>query len=334
MNNQFFKLASSVLFLVSASFAGISVSSPVSGTSVGSPVHVVATVVSTNPIASMKVYVDNNLAYSTKSAKIDTYVSMASGTHSVVIQSWDSAGAVQKSALTISVSGTTTTTTSTTTTTTTTAPKYSDIEQMTGWQSCDSCAGPGGTGPTIPYSMTQLISTPSMDGKSAQFYVGGDTAYSQALWWKQLGSNSAVKNFVYDLYFYVKDPNVPQALEFDVNQSTGGYKYIFGTECSLKQTGSPWRIWDPKAATWVNSGVTCAKPLAYSWNHLTWEMQRVGTQVRYISVTLNGQKSYLNKYYYAKASSANEVNVAFQMDKNKYSTDYSVWLDKVSLNYW
>jgi hypothetical protein len=29
-----------------------------------------------------------------------------------------------------------------------------------------------------------------------------------------------------------------------------------------------------------------------------------------------------------------ELNVAFQMDGNKYMTDYSVWLDKVSLTAW
>ncbi|MCA1554756.1 MAG: hypothetical protein LC737_10295, partial [Chloroflexi bacterium] len=325
------KLATTVLMLVTASFAGVTVSSPSNGSTVGTPAHFVASATSTNPVVAMKIYVDNNIAYSVSAAKIDTYVSMATGKHAIVVQSWDSKGLVSKSSFSVSISGTTSTSTSTTTTT---APTYTDIEQMTGWQSCDSCAGPGGTGPTIPYSITQNVSSPSLDGKSAQFYVGGDTPYSQALWWKQLGGNSAVKNFVYELDFYIKDPNAAQALEFDVNQSTGGLKYIFGTECSYKQTGSPWRIWDPQHATWLNSGATCVKPAAYSWNHLKWEFQRVGSQVRYISVTLNGKTQYINRYYYAKSSSAYEVNVAFQMDKNSASTDYSVWLDNVSLNYW
>jgi hypothetical protein len=333
LKNQFFKLATTVLFLVAASYAGVNVSSPVNGSTVGSPVHVVASASAANPIVAMKVYVDNAIKYSTSSAKIDTYLSMATGTRYITVQSWDSKGYVQKSSLKVNV-GTASSDTSATSTSTSTSPKYSRIEEMSGWASCDACAGPGGTGPTVPYSMTQGISSPSMDGKSAKFYVGGDTPYSQALWWKQLGGNSAVKNFVYDLYFYIKDPNAPQALEFDVNQSTGGYKYIFGTECAYKQSGSPWEIWDSKNARWVSTGVTCPKPNAYSWNHVTWEFQRVGTQTRFISVTLNGSKHYINKYFYVRSSGAYEVNVAFQMDKNSVSTDYNVWLDKVSLNYW
>jgi hypothetical protein len=280
----------------------------------------------------MKVYVDNNSAYSTSSSAIDTYISMSSGKHSVVVQSWDSAGAIQKSALTVSVG--TASSSSTSTSTSTSTKTFTDIEQMTGWSSCDACAGAGGVGPTIPYSMTQGQSSPAMDGNSTKFSVGGDTPYSNALWWKQLGANNAAANFVYDVYFYIKDPNAPQALEFDVNQANGTYHMIFGTECSYKQSGSPWQIWDGINERWVNAGVSCPKPLAYSWNHLTWEFQRVGSQTRFVSVTLNGNKSYINRYYGSKKQAIYEINVAFQMDKNVVSTDYTVWLDNVSLKYW
>jgi len=327
-----FKLATTVLLLVAASYAGVSVSSPTNGSTVGSPVHVVASSTSSNPITAMKVYVDNNIAYSVSTASIDTYLSMASGTRYITVQSWDSAGLVQKNSFAVSVSGSTTTTPDTTSTTSTT-PKFSNIQTMTGWQNCGACAGPGGTGPTVPYSMTQFISSPSMTGKAAQFWIGGSTRYAQALWWKQLGPNDAAYNFVYDVYFYLKDPNAPQALEFDVNQSLNGIKYIFGTECSLKQTGT-WRVWDTKNSYWVNTGVACPNPQAYTWNHLTWELKRVGSQTQFVAVTLNGVKHYINKYFYSRASSGHEISVAFQMDENGSPTQYSTWLDKVSLNYW
>jgi len=124
-----------------------------------------------------------------------------------------------------------------------------------------------------------------------------------------------------------------QALEFDVNQSVNGRKYIFGTECNIAETHT-WRIWDPAAVKWVNSGVPCAKPTAYQWHHVVWEFRREGNNVVYVSVSVDGQKSYVNRQFTSLAVNARELNVAFQMDGNYNQTDYSVWLDKVTLNYW
>lgn len=210
---------------------------------------------------------------------------------------------------------------------------YSSIDQMKGWQSCDNCAGPGGDGPDIPYSMTQFLSSPSMDGNSAKFWVGGNTPYSQALWWKQLGANSSVRHFVYDLYFYYTNSRAPQALEFDVNQSYNGKKYIFGTQCNIRHS-KQWDYWDNYNKKWVPSGIACSAPPTYKWNHLVLEFERVDGKVRYISVTLNGSKHYFNKYTTPRSSSVSELNAAFQMDKNSDSTDYTVTLDKVKLIAW
>ncbi len=210
----------------------------------------------------------------------------------------------------------------------------SNIEQKTGWESCTVCAGAGGAGLPAIFSLQQSISSPSMDGSAMQFFLGGDTPYTQALWWRQLGAQGAAHNLKYDLYFYMTDPNSSQALEFDANQSVGGKKYIFGTECNLKETHT-WRVWDTANAKWVSTGVYCPTPVAYKWNHLTWVFQRTSdNKVKFVSVTLNGATTYINRYYYPKSSSVNELNVAFQMDGNKYQTDYNVWLDKVSLIYW
>src|SRR5438552_3218317 len=90
----------------------------------------------------------------------------------------------------------------------------SSIDQMTGWTSCSSCAGYGGTGAVTAHSLTQNLSSPSLDGKSAQFSISGTTAYANALWWKQLGGKDSAHNFIYDVYYYIKTPTAPQALEF------------------------------------------------------------------------------------------------------------------------
>ena len=89
----------------------------------------------------MRVYVDNVSVYALSAGKIDTSIAMSAATHNVVIQAWDTTGAVFKQALTLTV-----TASSPLPVPPSTAFTYSDIDQMTGWQSCTTCAGIGGTG--------------------------------------------------------------------------------------------------------------------------------------------------------------------------------------------
>ncbi len=208
---------------------------------------------------------------------------------------------------------------------------YSSV-QKSKWTSCTSCAGAGGSGPTASISQYTYISSPSLDGAASQFNLSGSHSYSDALWWKQLGANSGASNFKYDVYFYIKNPNAAQALEFDVNQSIGGKKYIFGTECSIKSTGT-WHVWS-SSAKWQNTGIPCHAPTAYAWHHLVEQFQRVNGMVKFVSITLDGKTSYVNRSYAPQGSSVQELNVAFQMDGNSSMTPYSVWLDKVNLTAW
>ncbi len=319
-------VGSILLFLATACFAGVTVSSPANGSAVSSPVHVVA--YGSSDVYAMKVYVDNNLAYSVSGSKIDSYIAMGTGTHYVVAQGWSTSGAIYKTPVTISV-------TSSASSGSYTPPSgsrtYSNIDQMTGWQSCGACAGIGGNGPVGTYWMKQFVSSPSMDGASAQFYNGGK-AWGNALWWKQLGANAGVSHFAYDLYFYINYPGNAQALEFDVNQSVNSKKYIFGTQCNV--AAGQWDVWNTAGNYWVHTGIGCTAPPAYKWNHLTLEFQRVGGQTLFVAVTLNGVKKYINRYYNAKAVSAQELNVAFQMDLKGAGAGYTVWLDKVRLVAW
>ncbi len=208
---------------------------------------------------------------------------------------------------------------------------YYNIDDMSGWSSCGACAGIGGNGATATYWMKRGVSSPSLDGASAEFYIGG-VKYADALWWRQLGGNNNAHNFTYDLYFYVKSASVPQALEFDVNQSTGSQKYIFGTECAIA-AGHVWKIWNTAGKYWVNTYKSCY-PKSYAWNHLTIQLQRVNGQVHFISIALNGVTNYLNKSYWPISSGAYEINTAFQMDLNSAGTGYSIWIDRMKLTYW
>src|SRR3954463_7246110 len=211
---------------------------------------------------------------------------------------------------------------------------FSNIDQKSGWQSCSACAGAGGSGPIATLSSASGVSSPSKDGNARRFTIGGSRAYANALWWKQLGANAGASHFVYDLYYYIKNPTAAQALEFDVNQSLNSKKYIFGTQCNIKG-GHVWDVYDPYGHAWKHTSISCSTPKAYTWHHVVLEFQRTSTpKVNFVAVTINGTKHYFNKLYAPRTSSANEINVAFQMDGNGSMTDYSVWLDKVKLTYW
>jgi len=220
------RLIVATLTLATASFAGVTVSSPAAGSTAGSPVHFVASATSANPVTAMRIYVDNISVYLISASKLDTSVTMSAGTHSVVVQAWDSTGAVFKTPLSLTVSGATPTPSPTPIPTPTptafpappsTAVVKANIDQMTGWASCTVCAGANAAGPVATYSMVENQASPSLDGASAQFSITGTTTYSDALWWKQLGAADSATHLKYDVAFYITNPGVSQALEFDNN---------------------------------------------------------------------------------------------------------------------
>ena len=328
---RYIQIAAMTVLIATAAFAGVGVSSPTAGMTAASPVHVVASATMSNPVVAIQVYVDNKLAEQKNAAAFNDDVAMADGTHVILVQSWDNKGNYAKSGnISIHVSGSNGG--GGDLTPPSNATHYVNIDQMSGWQNCGACAGPGGNGANVPYSQTQNVSSPSMDGKASQFWIGGKTPFADALWWKELGGNPNASHFIYDLYFYYTNAKAPQALEFDSNQSVGGRRYIFGTECNIAI--NQWDVWDTSNANWIHTGIGCSAPPTYNWNHLVWEFERVNGQTHFISVTLNGKTSYVNRYGGSKSSGVSALNVAFQMDETRQATNYSVWLDKVSLTAW
>jgi acid phosphatase len=86
-----------------ATVTGVTVCSPAAGSTVASPVHFAAAAKSTHPITAMRIYVDNIAKFTVDASSLDTSVALATGTHSVVVQAWDSTGAFFKTPLTIHV---------------------------------------------------------------------------------------------------------------------------------------------------------------------------------------------------------------------------------------
>ncbi len=102
---QFLRCTGAVMILATAALAQyVSVSSPANGSTVGSPVHFVASGNGGSyPVSATWIYADNTVVYQTTGASVDAYVSMAAGSHYVVIKAWNSIGQLATKALTITV---------------------------------------------------------------------------------------------------------------------------------------------------------------------------------------------------------------------------------------
>jgi hypothetical protein len=90
-------------------YAGVTLTSPGNGVTVGSPVHFVASGSSScsKGIAAMGIYTAPYvLAHLTSASKLDTHLTLKSGTYNTVVQQWDNCGRSSKVAVTIRVSGT------------------------------------------------------------------------------------------------------------------------------------------------------------------------------------------------------------------------------------
>ncbi len=186
--------------------------------------------------------------------------------------------------------------------------------------------------------MSRYQGSPSMDGNSTKFWIGGTTPYSNALYWKRLSGDSTKiskwRNFLYETYFYYTNSYAVQALEFDVNQLTGGRRYIWGTQCNVR-AGSRWDIWDNRNKRWVGTSNYCSAPPTYKWNKVILEMKRTSeNKLHYVSITINHSTHYLNKYYSPTSKDWTGLTMNFQLDGNSKMTDYAVWLDNFKVTAW
>jgi hypothetical protein len=318
-----FKAAIAIVVLSTAAFAGVTISSPYNNQTVGSSVHFIASATGYSPITSMMLYIDNSARATVYAASFDKWVSVSGGKHRVDMKAWDNQGRSYISTIYITEG------TADTGGTTQTVAGNSNIDQQSGWLKCTSC----GWGDMSAGYMSQWVHTPSMDGNGMQFALQGTGSYRNALWYKGLGGTNAT-HLVYDLYFYITQPNLSEALEFDINQYVGGRAYVFGHQCSPKASHT-WDVYDKPNNRWVSTGISCPVFPGYTWNHVTLEVERTWDQkLHYISITYNGTKHYVNKYISSTASSWYGLSVDVQLDGDYAQHNYSTWVDKMNLSSW
>lgn len=305
----------------------LTVSNPVDSATVTSPINVVASATPKNPIFFMRVYVDNLAVYYTFTSAINTQIFAPPGQHTVEVMAEDNQGYISATILNVTVTSQAASTT------------ISSIQAMPGWQSCSALfpAGSGRDGQicaaglgTAQSTMTENQTSPAMDGNSAKFSMGGPTPYSNMLYFNAIAGGNNVSHFTYDLYFYIDNPLASQALEFDINQTFGGNRWVWGSECNFNGSGK-WDIWDDVNG-WTPTTIDCTAFPANTWTHLVWNVERVGNQVHYISLTVGDQTYNVDTYFQNQPNwTLEEIDVAFQMDGNYKQEPYNVWLDQVTL---
>jgi hypothetical protein len=87
-------------------FANVTVTSPESGGTVATPAKFEATANTTTcskGVASMGIYVDNQLEYVVQGTQMNTTLAMTPGWHNAVVQEWDNCGGATKTAVPITV---------------------------------------------------------------------------------------------------------------------------------------------------------------------------------------------------------------------------------------
>lgn len=315
----------------------LTVSNPVANATVTSPVNVVATATPKNPIFFMRVYVDQLAVYFTFNNSINTQIFVAPGQHVLTVMAEDQQGYISATPLPIMVSAQAPSSNGQTTITA--------IQSMPGWQSCGDLFPPGSgragqicaAGFGTPQStLKQNIASPSMDNNAAQFSIGpsppGCIGYCNTLFFNPVAGGNNVSHFIYDLYFMIDKPNFAQALEFDLNQTFDGNRWVWGSECNFNDSGK-WDIWNNAPNTgWVPTNIDCKPFPANTWIHLVWNVERVKDQVHYISLTVADQTYQVDTYYPNQADwTLEEIDNAFQMDLDSNGDPYNVWLDKVNL---
>jgi len=310
----------------STSAGSVCVSGPSNNATVTSPVHVQAAASLTNRIDHMRVYVDGAANYFTFYNTVDALMFMDPGTHNLEVLATDNQGNNVSTTFSVNVVGPP-------------MPKIASIQDLPGWQPCSAKFPPGdpragqvcaaGLG-NAQSTMTENQQSPSLSGSSAKFSIGGSQPYSNELYTKFLGGGQNVSKFTYDLYFYIDLPDRAQALEFDVNQTFSNQRWVFGTECNFKADGK-WDVWDGVNG-WEPTSVPCRPFPANTWIHLVWQFERVGSQVHYISVSVNDQTYPLDLYKSNEPYwTMEDIDVAFQMDGDYAQQPYNVWLDNVTL---
>lgn len=285
----------------------------------------------------MRIYLDNVSVYLVNAAQINTYVSASAGSHYLVVQAWDSTGAVFKAPETILVGTASTASPTPTPAPTSNTTFLNEIQQWTGWQTCGACGNTGGGGAVATYSMIRGIGFPSLSGSSAEFTIGGTYPYADAYWYyRHSALSKAFKTLRYEFDLYVPSgsQNAPQAIEFECQERLNGYVYNFAWQALY--AGNQWRVFNYTLKRWESSGIPLTRFTPGTWHHIVAEYHNdPATHTTYHdALTIDGVRYPLSiKHAATPTTAGNEFTNAFQLDLNSVPTPYKVYVDNMKITY-
>lgn len=321
--------------------SGVFVTSPANDSTVSSPASYTATSTTTcsKGVASMGVYVNNQLVLVQNGSKFNAQITLGAGNQHTVVEEWDYCGGASYTPININVQES--------------GKVLSNLQSSDGWNGWgelapiyDICSDPC---PGVTWSLNQHVSSPSLSGNATQFNIGGSIPYSDVLWSNPvIGQNTTqgipdsnhtllptLHNFTYDAYFFVSNAPVTQVMEFDISMYMDGVGMIWGNQCN-NLGGKVWDIWDNVNSEWVSTGAPCDL-INNGWNHVTVQVQREsGNVLLYQSITLNGITSNVNRTFtpFSVPTGWWGITVNYQMDGNYIQSANTTYLDNFSLTYW
>jgi phospholipase C len=146
-------------------FATVNVTSPTPNSTVNSPVHYVATATTTcsTGVASMGVYVNNQLVYTVNGASLNTNISMANGDEHTVVEEWDRCGGASYTSVNIVVGSAPTSTKVTVTSPTPGSTVTSPVHYVATAQTATCAGGVSSMGVYVNNSLVYSVNGASMN---------------------------------------------------------------------------------------------------------------------------------------------------------------------------
>ena len=313
-----------------------------------SPTTITAIAQGPHPLTGWALYLDGNLvvAQNTTSPTFSQTVQMTTGQHQVLARVWDNTGAYAATTATadIAVSSAAMTTGSLIPAPPASAKTWNNIEERSGWSDCGACAGnPGGNGPSGSFWFKQGVSSPSLDGNSMETAIGGWVPWADDVFAYHFGPQNWADHFLYTVHFLWNAPKtrsgdgnyVVQAVEFDSFFFTGGFKYMFGTQCDYM--GGYWGVWNGPANKWQNTSLRCNKVPPNQWHTISWYLERDQNQkkLHFVAISIDGNQSKIDVWMDAVGSGYNDdAGIQFQQDSDQFGSPWNAWIDQVSATIW
>jgi hypothetical protein len=330
-----------LLATATAALAQVNIAQPADGAQVSPSTTFVASAQPAgcpNGVATMGIYVDNQLVYVSGGSNLNASITLPEGQHRAVVQEWDYCGGATNTPLTLNVGGTT----------------LYGLQSKPGWNQwgelpptlaiCNApCSG------MVNWQMNQHMSGNSLSGDATQFTLSGNEPYTDVLWsYPFIGDGApenmkdhdhrfmpTLHNFTMDESVFVTDLAATQSLELDINMFMGGVGMEWGTQCNHLGDGV-WDIWDNVNAHWMPTNAPCQLN-QNAWNHVVIQVQRKdNNDLLYQSITVNGVTHPINRTVapFPVPHGWWGMNVNFQMDGNSRSAYNKDYLDNLNVTYW